>query len=161
MTTFYKICNKNIFDTQFADIITKTGPLPTFVEPSFQMSYYLNERGIQIARRIVSIISYSCPDITYAPSLFPIACILLHYMTGITFLTDDFYLYIQSNIFLPMFLLLAEEECYSCVSWMISSKTIKFITQTKLHFETIWRTSMVLSRKHAVIFHVIISSMLC
>jgi len=112
---------KQIYGTH--DIITKTGPLPTFVEPSFQMSYYLNERGIQIARRIVSIISYSCPDITYAPSLFPIACILLHYMT--------------------------EEECYSCVSWMISSKTIKFITQTKLHFETIWRTSMVLSRKHA------------
>jgi len=111
---------KQIYGTH--DIITKTGPLPTFVEPSFQMSYYLNERGIQIARRIVSIISYSCPDITYAPSLFPIACILLHYMT--------------------------EEECYSCVSWMISSKTVKFITQTKLHFETIWRTSMVLSRKH-------------
>ena len=44
----------------------------------------------------------------------------------------------------------AEEECYSCVSWMISSKTVKFITQTKLHFETIWRTSMVLSRKHVV-----------
>ena len=36
---------------------------------------------------------------------------------------------------------------------MISSKTIKFITQTKLHCETIWRTSMVLSRKHAVILY--------
>lgn len=67
---------------RYIDLVTKSGPLPTFVEPSFQMSYYLNETGILVARRIVNIISYSCPDITYAPSLYPITCLLLHYMSG-------------------------------------------------------------------------------
>lgn len=44
-----------------------------------------------------------------------------------------------------------EEECYACVTMMVQSKKTKFITQTKLHFETIWRTAMLLSRRHAVV----------
>ncbi|XP_046461837.1 GTPase-activating protein skywalker-like isoform X1 [Daphnia pulex] len=121
MDSLYWDTVKQIYGTH--DLVAKTGPLPTFVEPSFQMSYYLNETGIQVARRVVNIISYSCPDITYAPSLYPITCLLLHYMS--------------------------EEDCYACVSQMVSSKKTKFITQTKLHFETIWRTSMILCRRHA------------
>ncbi|XP_057372879.1 GTPase-activating protein skywalker-like isoform X1 [Daphnia carinata] len=121
MDSLYWDTVKQIYGTH--DLVTKTGPLPTFVEPSFQMSYYLNETGIQVARRVVNIISYSCPDITYAPSLYPITCLLLHYMS--------------------------EEDCYACVSHMVASKKTKFITQTKLHFETIWRTSMILCRRHA------------
>ena len=75
--------NINQFPFLSLELVPKTGPLPTFVEPSFQMSYYLNDTGIQVARRVVTIISYSCPDITYAPSLYPITCLLLHYMSGI------------------------------------------------------------------------------
>ena len=66
----------------FAELPAESGHLPTFVDPAFQMTYYLNDTGIRIARRVLTIVSYSCPDITYAPSLYPITCILLHYMTG-------------------------------------------------------------------------------
>ena len=69
-----------LFD--FAELPAESGHLPTFVDPAFQMTYYLNDTGIRIARRVLTIVSYSCPDITYAPSLYPITCILLHYMTG-------------------------------------------------------------------------------
>ena len=92
----------------YSDLVTKTGPLPTFVEPSFQMSYYLNETGIQVARRVVNIISYSCPDITYAPSLYPITCLLLHYMSGISTL---FLMTHLDVLFLALFL-------FAQLSWL-------------------------------------------
>ena len=131
------------------------------------MSYYLNETGIQVARRVVNIISYSCPDITYAPSLYPITCLLLHYMSGIltlfsfslfgTFSCYILILILFVCLFICLFsflsrfcLVFSEEDCYACVSQMVASKKTKFITQTKLHFETIWRTSMILCRRHAV-----------
>ncbi len=87
-----------------ADVATDNGHVPTFVEPSLQMSYYLSDTGMQTARRVLSIVSYSCPDITYAPSLYPCTCILLHYMTGNW----------RQKPFLPfLFFLLTAVLCYS------------------------------------------------
>jgi hypothetical protein len=60
-------------------------------------------------------------------------------------------LFVYFILFLDFgFFFLSEEDCYACVSQMVASKKTKFITQTKLHFETIWRTSMILCRRHAV-----------
>lgn len=37
-----------------------------------------------MADRIVSVLGYACPDITYSPSLYPITAFLLHFMAGNT-----------------------------------------------------------------------------
>lgn len=35
-----------------------------------------------MADRVVSVLAYVCPDITYSPTIYPIAAILLHFMSG-------------------------------------------------------------------------------
>lgn len=56
--------------------------LPPFVDSTHCLSYHLTRKGRSIADRVVSVLGYACPDITYSPSLYPIAAVLLHFMTG-------------------------------------------------------------------------------
>lgn len=56
--------------------------LPTFVESSHCIAYHLTRKGRGVADRIVCVLGYACPDITYCPALYPITAILLHFMTG-------------------------------------------------------------------------------
>ncbi|CAG0895084.1 unnamed protein product, partial [Cyprideis torosa] len=53
---------------------------PTFVDPLHVTSYDLNTAGIKTATRIIQVLAYSFPAITYAPGIFPLTCLLLHYM---------------------------------------------------------------------------------
>ena len=71
-----------------------------------------------------------------------------------SFLNDASWCFIFGVILICSIILIAEEDCYACISLMVASKKTKFITQTKLHYETIWRTSMVLCRRHAVTFQI-------
>lgn len=43
-----------------------------------------------------------------------------------------------------------EEECYTCLASLVSSKQLVFVTQTKLLYEVTWKTVMQISRKHVV-----------
>nr|CAD7588163.1 unnamed protein product [Timema genevievae] len=63
--------------------------LPPFVEPSHCMAYQLTRRGRAQADRVVSVLGYACPDITYSPALYPITALLLHFMSG----KESLYLY--------------------------------------------------------------------
>lgn len=56
--------------------------LPPFVDPTHCLPYYLTRKGRAVADRVVSVLAYVCPDITYSPTLYPIAAILLHFMSG-------------------------------------------------------------------------------
>ncbi|XP_014251748.1 TBC1 domain family member 24 isoform X2 [Cimex lectularius] len=96
--------------------------LPQFVEMEHRHTYHLTKAGIKIADRIVSVLGFSCPDITYSPMVYPITALLLHYMS--------------------------EENCYSCIASLVASKDVVFLRQTKLLNEVTWRTVMHITRKH-------------
>ncbi|CAF4897236.1 unnamed protein product [Pieris macdunnoughi] len=56
--------------------------LPPFVEATHCLGYHLTRKGRAVADRVVSVLGYACPDITYSPSLYPITAALLHFMPG-------------------------------------------------------------------------------
>lgn len=56
--------------------------LPPFVDSTHCLPYYLTRKGRAVADRVVSVLAYVCPDITYSPTIYPIAAILLHFMSG-------------------------------------------------------------------------------
>ncbi|XP_073941363.1 GTPase-activating protein skywalker-like isoform X2 [Choristoneura fumiferana] len=97
--------------------------LPPFVEATHCLGYHLTRKGRAVADRVVSVVGYACPDITYSPSLYPITAALLHFMP--------------------------EEECYHCMASLVASKDKMFITQTKLLNEVTWKTVLQIAKKHA------------
>ncbi|XP_070494948.1 GTPase-activating protein skywalker isoform X3 [Chironomus tepperi] len=97
--------------------------LPPFVDSSHCLPYHLTKKGRAVADRVVSVLGFNSPDITYSPSLYPIAAVLLHYMS--------------------------EEECYHCMTSLVAAKDKVFITQTKLLYEVTWKTVMQIAKKYA------------
>lgn len=97
--------------------------LPPFVDSTHCLPYHLTRKGRGVADRVVSVLGYACPDITYSPTLYPITAILLHFMS--------------------------EEECYHCMASLVAPKEKVFITQTKLLYEVTWKTVMQIAKKHA------------
>ncbi|XP_067007706.2 GTPase-activating protein skywalker isoform X1 [Anabrus simplex] len=100
----------------------KTIILPPFVEHCHNISYHLTRKGRNVVDRVVCVLGYACPDITYSPAVYPITAILLHYLT--------------------------EEECYNCITSLVSCKDRVFITQTKQLYEVTWRTVMQITKKY-------------
>ncbi|XP_071052376.1 GTPase-activating protein skywalker isoform X3 [Onthophagus taurus] len=120
MDGFYWDMVKQVFGS--AELPDKNISLPPFVEPTHCQSYHLTHRGRIVADRVVSVLGYACPDIVYSPSIYPICAILLHYMS--------------------------EEQCYNCMTSLVTSKEKMFITQTKLLHEVTWKTVMQICKKH-------------
>lgn len=56
--------------------------LPPFVDSTHCLPYHLTRKGRAVADRVVSVLGYACPDITYSPSLYPVTSLLLHFMSG-------------------------------------------------------------------------------
>ncbi|SPP79587.1 blast:TBC1 domain family member 24 [Drosophila guanche] len=96
--------------------------LPAFVDATHCLPYHLTSTGRAVADRIVNVLGYDCPDITYSPVLYPITSILLHFMS--------------------------EEEAYMCLAGLVGSKEKVFINQTKLQHEVTWKTVMQIAKKH-------------
>ncbi|KAL0274112.1 UNVERIFIED_CONTAM: hypothetical protein PYX00_006616 [Menopon gallinae] len=96
--------------------------LPAFVEKAQCFAYHLTKRGRHITDRVVCILGYACPDITYSPAIYPITALLLHFMS--------------------------EEDSYNCIASLVTSKEKVFVTQTKLLYEVTWRTVMQITKKH-------------
>ena len=46
------------------------------------ISQSLSPRGVAACERILSVVAFSNPAITYAPSLYALCALLLHYMDG-------------------------------------------------------------------------------
>ncbi|GAV00098.1 hypothetical protein RvY_10995 [Ramazzottius varieornatus] len=55
-------------------------PTPMFVDETMAKSYYLNENGRFRCRKILTMIETSQPQITYAPLIFPVAALFLHFI---------------------------------------------------------------------------------
>ncbi|KAG6795658.1 GTPase-activating protein skywalker isoform X1 [Apis laboriosa] len=117
---FYWDMVNQVFGT--TELPEKSIMLPPFVDSTHCLSYHLTRKGRCVADRVVSVLGYACPDITYSPSLYPITALLLHFMP--------------------------EEECYHCMASLVAAKDKMFITQTKLLYEVTWKTVEQITKKH-------------
>uniref|UniRef100_A0A0K8STK2 TBC1 domain family member 24 n=2 Tax=Lygus hesperus TaxID=30085 RepID=A0A0K8STK2_LYGHE len=116
---YWELVNQLFGNTELPDKIVQ---LPQFVEMEHRHTFFLNKKGVKVADRVVCVLGFSCPDITYSPMVYPIAALLLHYMT--------------------------EEQCYSCLATLVACKSPVFLHQTKLLHEVTWRTVMHITKKH-------------
>ncbi|KAG8297299.1 hypothetical protein J6590_038908 [Homalodisca vitripennis] len=55
--------------------------LPPFVDSAHRLSYHLTRKGRNVTDRVVCVLGFACPDITYSPAIYPIAALLLHFMS--------------------------------------------------------------------------------
>lgn len=96
---------------------------PSFVHTFYCRHYHLlTSSGVARAERVLAVIHYCHPTITYSPTLYPLTALLLHYMN--------------------------EEEAYCCLSALLRSRKVNFVVQTRCEFEIGWLTMISLSRKH-------------
>jgi hypothetical protein len=65
-----------------AELPDKPILLPQFVESGHCIAYHLTRKGRSVADRVVCVLGYAHPEITYSPAIYPVTAILLHYMTG-------------------------------------------------------------------------------
>lgn len=56
--------------------------MPTFIDVNHKISHALSPRGVSVCERVISIIAFNHPAITYAPALYALTALLLHYMDG-------------------------------------------------------------------------------
>ncbi|KRG03408.1 GTPase-activating protein skywalker isoform X11 [Drosophila mojavensis] len=117
---FYWEMVHQVFGT--TELSEKPIMLPAFVDATHCLPYHLTSTGRAVADRIVNVLGYDCPDITYSPVLYPITSLLLHFMS--------------------------EEEAYLCLAGLVGSKEKTFINQTKLQHEVTWKTVMQIAKKH-------------
>uniref|UniRef100_A0A0P4W7R3 TLDc domain-containing protein n=1 Tax=Scylla olivacea TaxID=85551 RepID=A0A0P4W7R3_SCYOL len=96
--------------------------LPAFIDANHKVSHSLSPRGVTVCERIISLISFNHPAITYAPALYGLTSLLLHYME--------------------------EVDAYYCISALVGGSQSKFLSQTKIAYEAQWRAAMILGKKH-------------
>ncbi|EDS40504.1 conserved hypothetical protein [Culex quinquefasciatus] len=77
---FYWDMVNQVFGT--TELPEKPIMLPPFVDSTHCLPYHLTRKGRAVADRVVSVLGYACPDITYSPTLYPITAMLLHFMSG-------------------------------------------------------------------------------
>ena len=97
---------------------------PSFVDPSHVNSFHLSPKGERVARQIMCVIEHSCPDIISAPLLFPLTCLLLHFMDA--------------------------PQSYSCVYALLRHSNAEFLPTTKVSFEASKLVIRDLAKKYAV-----------
>lgn len=135
-TLWMKLCKKkldgsNIYEDMCMEIFSGAEAikinLPSFVElTNTTNEYYLNEDGKEKAKKIVCVIGHTNPDITYAPTIYAVTMILLHYIE--------------------------ESECYNCVCSVLRSLD-NFIPQTKVAYEVTQLVLKDLCKKFAKPFY--------
>ncbi|XP_037076466.1 GTPase-activating protein skywalker-like [Pollicipes pollicipes] len=96
---------------------------PPFVHTFYANHYHLSEAGVWSADRVLAVLYYNNPTITYSPALYPVCCLLLHYMD--------------------------EVDAYNALSMMLRNKKLGYLVQTRRDFEISWRIVIKLCRKHA------------
>jgi hypothetical protein len=77
---FYWDMVNQVFGT--TELPEKPIMLPPFVDSTHCLPYHLTKKGRAVADRVVSVLGFASPEISYSPSLYPITAILLHFMSG-------------------------------------------------------------------------------
>ncbi|XP_066266226.1 GTPase-activating protein skywalker-like [Branchiostoma lanceolatum] len=73
----YEQCKKSLFGERGE----MSPPLPMVADRTVQFpSYFLSQGGLCVVRRVVTVLSYLHPDITWCPVLIPVTCVMLHYL---------------------------------------------------------------------------------
>lgn len=90
---FYWDMVNQVFGT--TELPEKPIMLPPFVDSTHCLPYHLTKKGRAVADRVVSVLGFACPDITYSPSLYPVTAILLHFMSG-----EFIFIFRNFNIFI-------------------------------------------------------------
>ena len=72
--------------------------------------HYLSDGGVKAVCRVLSVVAFERPDITYSPLLFTLTAILLHYLD--------------------------EAACYTCVNSLVTSKH-RYFAQTVISFQAL------------------------
>lgn len=73
--------------------------LPPFVESKHRHLHHLDSKGKTITDRIVCVLGFACPDITYSPAIYSLTSLLLHFMPGLNLIY--FLLIYQRRIYSP------------------------------------------------------------
>lgn len=115
--------------------------LPPFVEATHCLGYHLTRKGRAVADRVVSVLGYACPDITYSPSLYPITAALLHFMPGKLdfFLTSDLFGLASFGCLTVVYVLLlfidymCTKHLYSCSSFHVKEQQAYIQTHKLSH----------------------------
>ncbi|XP_070536041.1 GTPase-activating protein skywalker-like [Ptychodera flava] len=105
--------------------------IPAFIDNTNIMTYALNTEGRSLVKKILCIIEHVHTDITYCPLLPAITSLLLHYM--------------------------GEEECYSSLSKLLTSRQPRYLTQTRTAYQASILTLKDLAKKYAETGHQYIS----
>lgn len=117
---YYWDAVKQIYgSTELSECIAQ---LPAFIDANHKVSHSLSPRGVTVCERVICLISFNHPAITYAPALYGLTALLLHYME--------------------------EVDAYYCISALVGGSQSKFLSQTKITTEAQWRAAMILGRKH-------------
>ncbi|XP_043233642.1 GTPase-activating protein skywalker-like [Amphibalanus amphitrite] len=101
---------------------------PQLPRPPLKLAFYSNDfgldaAGVWTAERILAVLAYNNPAVTYSPPLFSVCCLLLRFMD--------------------------EEDAYNCLCMMLKNSKLGYLVQTKRQCEISWRTLVKLCRKHA------------
>ncbi|XP_069939415.1 GTPase-activating protein skywalker isoform X3 [Cherax quadricarinatus] len=111
---------KQIYGT--TELLECSVQLPAFIDTKYKISQSLSPRGVTACERVISVIAFSHPAITYAPALYAMTSLLLHYMD--------------------------EVDAYNCMAALVCGAQNKFLTQTKIANEAHWRAAVILGKKH-------------
>ncbi|CAG0918342.1 unnamed protein product [Notodromas monacha] len=95
--------------------------LPGFVDAKHLIHHKLGPAGQRAVARVIAVLAYNRPAITYAPVLYSQAALLLHY--------------------------LKEHDAYAVLSYLTESS--KYIAQTQRAHDLQWRTLMHLCKRYA------------
>ncbi|XP_065309066.2 GTPase-activating protein skywalker-like isoform X3 [Dermacentor albipictus] len=97
--------------------------MPAFADPIFDEVYLLSAEGQRRAERVLYVVSVNYPFITYCPTLHPVVCLLLHYLT--------------------------EEQTYECACALIEGTIVRHLSQTRFMYDTSAHTLMKLTKNLA------------
>jgi hypothetical protein len=95
--------------------------LPSFVDKSHLLYYYLNDTGKLAVKRVLCILQSVHPEITYSPLLLPLVSLFLHYMS--------------------------ESESYAAILAVVESGNK--ITETDIHWNTTCQVYRCLAKKYS------------
>ncbi|CAK9293026.1 unnamed protein product [Gordionus sp. m RMFG-2023] len=99
-------------------------PVPAFIDTRFMSHYHLNNEGKLGVKRIVSILEFTHPDISYAPQIYYLTAIFLHFLN--------------------------ESVTYNCLCHLLNCKSdALFVFQTRIGYIASGMVLAELARRHA------------
>ncbi|XP_064615353.1 GTPase-activating protein skywalker-like [Liolophura sinensis] len=114
---------QDMVDEIFKGEVRKELPVPSFVDPAHMPQYFLTPTGVHQVHTVLIVLENLNPDITFCPSLFPLAALFLHFMEP--------------------------EQCFECLYGMVRSRESLYLAQTKVAVDATHLVMRDLAKHHA------------